>query len=67
MKLQQEVGKKIKAAREEKKVSQQAISDKTGYVRDKISRIEHGKQNLTISTLEKIAEALDKKVNIELR
>ena len=66
MELQKTVAKKIKQVREEKKMSQQAISDKIGYCRDKISKIEHGKQNLTISTLEKIAGALDKKVIIEL-
>jgi transcriptional regulator with XRE-family HTH domain len=66
MKLQKTIGRKIKEARESVNLSQQALSEKTGYGRDKISRMENGKQNLTILTLEKIADALDKRIVIDL-
>lgn len=65
--IQKDVGEKIKAARKEKQISQQDLSDKTGINRPDISKIEHGKQNLSLSTIQRLADALDKKVIIELR
>ena len=66
MKLQKEIGEKMKAARLEKKVSQQALSRQTGITQKRISSLENGNQNATISTLGRIADALDKKLLIDL-
>jgi len=66
MKLQKEIGEKVKAARLEKKVSQQELSRQTGITQKRISSLENGNQNATISTLGRIADALDKKLKIDL-
>ncbi len=53
-------------ARKEKGLSQGELAQLTGIKRENISRIESGKQNLSIETVEKIASALDKEVNLNL-
>ena len=66
MKLQKEIGQKIKTIRQEKEMSQQKLSDLSDVEQKYISNIEKGKVNLTLSTLERLAESLDKKVKIDL-
>lgn len=56
------VGKKIREVRETKKLSQQALADMCNFEKSNMSRIEAGKNNLTLKTLEKIANGLGVKI-----
>ncbi len=62
MKLLVLLGKRIKALRERKGLTQEELEEKTGVNTKYISAIERGQKNATIKTLEKIAKGL----NIEL-
>jgi transcriptional regulator with XRE-family HTH domain len=53
------IGERLRALREEKKLSQGDIEKKTGLFRCYISRIENGHTVPAIETLEKLARALD--------
>ena len=53
------MGRRIKAARTGRRMTQQALAEASGLDRTYISLVEHGKQNLTIGAALKIAHALD--------
>ena len=53
------IGDRLRALREEKKLSQGDIEKRTGLVRPYISRIENNHTVPAIETLEKIARALE--------
>ncbi|WP_082038843.1 helix-turn-helix domain-containing protein [Vibrio rotiferianus] len=53
------VGKKIKEIRKKKSLTIEDLSEKSGVSVGHISRLENGKKSPTISTLEKLATALD--------
>jgi transcriptional regulator with XRE-family HTH domain len=53
------IGDRLRALREEKKLSQGDIEKKTGLLRCYISRIENGHTVPAIETLEKMARALE--------
>ena len=53
------IGERLRALREEKKLSQRDIAKKTGLLRCNMWRLEIGRQAPTIETLEKIARALE--------
>ena len=53
------VGQAISEARMEKGLSQRDLSKKTGIMQADISKIEQGKGNPTILTLQKISKSLD--------
>ena len=53
------MGLKIKEARTSRRMTQQALADASGLDRTYISLVEHGKQNLSIGAVLKIAHALD--------
>jgi transcriptional regulator with XRE-family HTH domain len=53
------IGDRLRAMREEKKLSQGAIEKRTGLLRCYISRVENGHTVPAIETLEKIARALE--------
>src|SRR6266700_3287751 len=53
------IGDRLRALREDKKVSQGNIEKKTGLLRCYISRVEHGHTVPAIETLEKFARALE--------
>ncbi|MBV5340940.1 MAG: helix-turn-helix transcriptional regulator [Deltaproteobacteria bacterium] len=52
----------LKSARQEKNLSQRAISLKTGIQQNQISRIESGQADLRVSTLVELARSLDLEV-----
>lgn len=54
-----QLGQRIKSLRTAREWSQQALADASGLDRTYISAVEHGKQNLTIGAMLKLAEALD--------
>jgi len=53
------IGDRLRALREEKKLSQGDIQKRTGLVRPYISRVENGHTVPSIETLEKMARALE--------
>jgi transcriptional regulator with XRE-family HTH domain len=53
------IGDRLRALREEKKLSQGDIEKRTGLVRPYISRVENGHVVPSIETLEKFARALE--------
>ena len=60
--LQIQVGKRIQKLREIKGISQQDLADKCNFEKSNMSRLEAGRVNPSLSTLEKVANALE--VNI---
>jgi ribosome-binding protein aMBF1 (putative translation factor) len=61
-----EVGIQIARAREALHLNETQLAARAGMNASKISRIDNSSQNLTLNTLKRIADALDRKVNIEL-
>ncbi len=57
--LQLIVGKNIQKIRESKGISQQELAAKCNFEKSNMSRLEAGRVNPTLSTLEKVAKALD--------
>lgn len=64
--LRQSIVQKLTRARLEKGMSQAQLAKLIGTQRSNICRIESGAQNLTLDLMLRIAEALDKDVNITL-
>ena len=56
--LQINVGKQIQKLRESKGISQQDLAAKCNFEKSNMSRLEAGRVNPTLSTLEKVANAL---------
>jgi transcriptional regulator with XRE-family HTH domain len=54
-----QVGKRIRSLREQKGISQQDLAAKCNFEKSNLSRIEAGKNNLTLKTLNKISTALE--------
>lgn len=63
--LQINVGKNIQRLRELKGISQQDLAAKCNFEKSNMSRLEAGRVNPTLSTLEKVANGLEIKL-IEL-
>ena len=57
--LQINVGKQIQKLRALKGISQQDLAAKCNFEKSNLSRLEAGRVNPTLSTLEKVAKALD--------
>lgn len=57
----------IAKARQKAHLNQAELAKAIGTTQSGISRIEHGEQNLTIATLQKIAAAVGSEVVIQLR
>jgi len=57
--LQIKVGQHIQKLRESKGMSQQDLAAKCNFEKSNMSRLEAGRVNPTLSTLEKVAKALD--------
>jgi len=60
--LQKKVGKRIREIRELKNISQQELAAKCNFENPNMSRLESGRVNSTLSTLNKVAKGLE--VNI---
>lgn len=60
--LQINVGKQIQKLRESKGISQQDLAAKCNFEKSNMSRLEAGRVNPTLSTLEKVANALEVKI-----
>jgi transcriptional regulator with XRE-family HTH domain len=57
--LQQKVGKRIQEIRMGKNLSQQDLASKCNFEKSNMSGLENGNANATLSTLEKICNALE--------
>jgi transcriptional regulator with XRE-family HTH domain len=57
--LQIDLGKQIQKLRESKGLSQQDLAAKCNFEKSNMSRLEAGRVNPTLSTLEKVVKALD--------
>lgn len=62
--LCEEIGKKIIAIRHEQNLSQKELAEKIGISQQLVSRIEKGRENVSLSTLTNLARALGKKIEI---
>ncbi|MBC5840443.1 helix-turn-helix transcriptional regulator [Flavobacterium sp. F-380] len=60
--LQIKVGKRIQEIRVEKNISQQDLAARCNFEKSNMSRLEAGRANATLSTLDVVAKALN--VNI---
>ena len=57
----------FKELRKKKHLTQTQLAEKTGMEKGQISKIENGKFNLTLATINKIALALGARVNFDLQ
>lgn len=57
------IGRRIYEIRKEKKTSQQKLADEAGVDRAYLSRIENGKQNVSVGVLDYLARTLGVKVS----
>jgi DNA-binding XRE family transcriptional regulator len=57
----------FKELRKMKQLTQTQLADKLGMEKGQISKIENGKFNLTLSTINKMATALGAKINFDLQ
>jgi transcriptional regulator with XRE-family HTH domain len=57
--LQHTVGRNLRAYREARGLSQEAFADVLGFHRTYMGGIERGERNLTLKTLERIAERIE--------
>ncbi|MDP2921575.1 MAG: helix-turn-helix transcriptional regulator [Candidatus Omnitrophota bacterium] len=58
------IGREIRKVRKEKGLSQDEIAEKAGVSQQLISRIEKGRENISLITLKKISGALNRRVEI---
>lgn len=64
--LSWDIANKIIAARRQKGLTQADLAKKSGVSQQMISRIEKGQQNISVSTLKKLADSLGCQVAVEL-
>ena len=57
----------FKELRKKKHLTQSQLADKLGMEKGQISKIENGKFNLTLATINKITSALGARVNFDLQ
>lgn len=57
--IQIQVGKRIQKIRKEKNISQQDLAAKCNFEKSNMSRLEGGRANATLSTLEIVSKALE--------
>ncbi len=60
------IGVMLKMAREEAGLTQEQLAEKLNTKKSAISRIENHASDIKLSTLENFAQALGKKINIEV-
>lgn len=64
MEPEYQIMKAMIAARTEAGITQQQLSERTGINQSNLSRIENGNGNPSVSTLQRIASALGKRLSI---
>src|SRR5665213_1918262 len=58
----QKIGRLIYQSRQERGLTQSAFARKLGTSQSAVNRIEHGKQNLSLETLGRISDVLNKQI-----
>ena len=58
----QKIGRLINQIRQERGLTQAAFAKKLGTSQSAVNRIEHGRQNLSLDTLGRISDVLDKQI-----
>jgi HTH-type transcriptional regulator/antitoxin HipB len=61
------IGVILRQAREEAGLTQEELADRVGTQKTAISRIENHAENIKLSTIQKVAKALGKSLEISLR
>ena len=61
------LAQQFKELRKKKQLTQTQLAEKIGLEKGAISKIENGKFNLTLATINKIASALGARVNFDLQ
>jgi DNA-binding XRE family transcriptional regulator len=61
-----DIGNKIHKARKETGLSQKGLAQKASMSQQLISRIEKGRENISVITIGKIAKALGREINIDI-
>ena len=61
------LAQQFRELRKKKHLTQSQLADKLGLEKGQISKIENGKFNLTLATINKIASALGARVNFDLQ
>lgn len=56
MNLQEQIGKRIKSLREERKITQEDLAWQSNLDRSYMNHVENGKRNISINSLEKIVK-----------
>jgi hypothetical protein len=64
MSIREEIGLKIALFRKESGLSQRDLAEKAGLTQNTIYKIENGKFSVGIDVLGKVAEALNRKIDI---
>ena len=64
--VKKRIGQKIRDARKAKGLTLKELGEKVGVSESVVGRYETGKQNLTIETLQKVADALGVSFNASL-
>ncbi|WP_293738988.1 helix-turn-helix domain-containing protein [uncultured Parabacteroides sp.] len=64
MSIREEIGLKIAIFRKESGLSQRDLAEKAGLTQNTIYKIENGKFSVGIDVLGKVAEALNRKIDI---
>lgn len=67
MSLKQTIGEKVKRRRTELKMEQADLQDYADIGSTTLSRLEQGKANITVETLEKILEALGLELVVKVK
>jgi|GEM_PF-1077590 len=57
---------RLKELRKRRKMTQTELAERLGIGKGRVSKIENGKLNLTLSTIQKIASALGAKISFDL-
>lgn len=52
-----QIGRRLRAARERRGISQEAFADLVGFHRAQLGALERGEKNITINTLARLADA----------
>ena len=57
--IQVRFGERVRTVRSQKGISQEALADKAGLHRTYVSSVERGERNVSLSTVERLAAALE--------